>query len=122
MSYSIEYRQEVLNFCSKPGNGIRMAARVFDLSATTIMKWKKWDESGNLSGQTVRPQRKLDLEALKALLDRSPDLLQREMAEHFGVNVETIHNGLKKIGYKRKKKRLYTKKGASQKGRYIWTK
>jgi len=122
MSYSIEYREEVLNFCSKPGKGIRMAARVFGLSATTIMKWKKWDKSGNLSGQTVRPQRKLDLEALKALLDKSPDLLQREMAEHFGVNVETIHNGLKKIGYKRKKKRLYTKKGANQKDRYIWAK
>jgi transposase len=122
MSYCVKFRQLVLDFCERSGNSIRKASQSFGLSTFTIQKWKRWKKEGNLAGQIIRQQKKLDLESLKELLNKSPDLLQREMAEHFMVNVKTIRNGLKKIGYKRKKKRLYTKKGASQKGRYIWTK
>jgi len=123
MSYSVEYRQDVLNFCERSGNSIRKGSRIFNLSPTTIMKWKRLKKEGNLSGGTfVRKQRKLDLDALKALLDKNPGLIQSEMATHFGVNRETIYNGLKKIGYKRKKKLFCTKSGTSKNVRYIWTK
>ena len=123
MIHCVEYRQSVLDFCAKAGNSIRKASKAFGLSTNTIQKWKKLKASGNLAGNTfVRKQRKLDLDALKELLEKNPDLLQAEMAAHFGVNRTTIHKGLKKIGYKRKKKRLYTMKGTNKKDKYIWTK
>jgi transposase len=96
----------VLGFCNKAGNSIRKASVTFGISTNTIMRWKQLKGSNNLEGQTVRPQRKLDLDALKGLLDRNPDLLQSEMASHFGVTENTIRSGLKKIGYKRKKNNL----------------
>jgi len=120
MSHCIEYRCSVLDFCGKVGNSIRKASLVFGLSTNTITRWKRWGKERKPKGQTVRKNRKLDLDSLKALLDSSPDLLQSEMAIHFGVREDTVSRGLKKIGYKRKKTTLY--KERNEQKRHIWAK
>jgi transposase len=117
--YCVTFRQKVLDFCGRVGNSLRKAAKIFDLSPTTIVKWKRLQSEGALEGQTTRPNRKLDLEALKSLLFEAPDLLQSEMAAHFCVCENTIRYGLRKIGYKRKKKRPYTKKETNKKDKNI---
>jgi len=117
MAYCVPFRRCVLDFCSSAGNSLREASRIFKISATTILHWKRLDSAGSLEVKRNRANRKLDLEALKFLLAQQPDQLQSEMAEYFGVGENTIRRGLKKIGYKRKKNNPIQREERTKKAR-----
>jgi transposase len=117
MAYCAEYRQRVLEFWSRPGNSLRKTAEVFGISTNTLSNWKRLQkETGNLEKKSIeRPQKKINLEELRQILQQNPDKFQRELAEHFGVARASIYGALKKLGFTRKKKLSCTKKGTSKK-------
>jgi len=107
MSYSIEFRREVLRYCSIPCNTILGVAELFNISPTSIVKWKFLLQStGSLADISERSSRKISSDALASLLNAQPDLTQQEMADHFNVDRNTVSRALKRLGYTRKKNNI----------------
>jgi transposase len=103
MVYSIEFRREVLK--SSDEDGVRGAARKFHISPTTILSWKKLlEERGNLEIRRAEvKERKINQAEFRRKVEENPDILQRELADHFKVCRKSIWRMLKKFGYKYKK-------------------
>jgi transposase len=116
MAYSTEFRNEVLESSKKSNDGLRGAARKFHISPTTILNWKKlFAETGSLRIRRVdTKERKINQEEFRRMVEEKPDILQRELADHFNVCRKSVWRMLKKFGYKYKKKRLYTEKGTKK--------
>jgi transposase len=117
VSYSVEYRKNVLDFCERDGNTIRKASEVFNLSPTTICNWKNLRKrQGNLQKKKpVRKFQKINIKELERMIKICPDMLQREMAEQFGVVRSSIQDALKKLGIKRKKNSFVQRKEREKK-------
>jgi transposase len=113
VAYSIEFRREVLASANRCNDGLRGAARKFRISPTTVLNWKKlFEETGSLENRhTDTKERKINQDEFKRIIEEKPDMLQRELADHFKVCRKSVWRMLKKFGYKYKKKRLYTVKG-----------
>jgi transposase len=120
MAYSIEYRREVVNFCKE--NSVRKAAKTFRLSTDTITNWKTLlKETGSLEKRKMKDEeRKVKMEDLEELLRNKPDLLQREMAEHFQVSRFAKQDALMRLVFKRKKKTtLYRERDEGKRKEYF---
>lgn len=116
MAYSVKFRMEVLESSKRCNDGLIGAARKFRISPTTILNWKKLlEETGSLNIKHVdTKERKINQEEFKRKVEENPDILQRELADHFKVCRKSVWRMLKKFGYKYKKKQLYTKKGTKK--------
>jgi transposase len=119
MAYCVEYRERVLEFLSKPGNTLKKTAEVFSLSTNTLSNWKRLRKTtGNLEKKKAEiPQKKINLEELKQILQQTPDKFQRELAEHFGVVRSSIYGALKKLGFTRKKNDFIQRKKRAKKNK-----
>ena len=99
MSYSVDLRERVVSYV-RGGGGPTEAARLFQVSRTTLHRW--------LGARDLRPKpakerrRKLDKAALAAHVRDFPDALLRERAAHFGVTINAIWVALKKLAITKK--------------------
>jgi transposase len=101
MTISKDLRNRVLKFIEAGGQKTEASKR-FSVSRTAIYQWL----SGKLPNETsvkFRRKRKLDQAALKKHVQRYPDALLRERAEHFNVCINAIWYALRemKLTYKK---------------------
>jgi len=104
MAHDKRFRESVLKFIDS-GHTIREASRLFEISPTTIMSWRKLrQETGGLSKRPVeRMHKKIDPVKLLAYYENNPDSYLNEAAEHFGCSSVAIFKAKKRLGITRKK-------------------
>ena len=99
MSYSVDLRECAVGYV-RGGGGLAQAARLFQISRTTLYRW--------LGAPDLRPKpakerrRKLDKAALAAHVRDFPEALLRERAAHFGVTINAVWVALKKLAITKK--------------------
>jgi transposase len=99
MSYSVDLRERVVGYV-RGGGGLTEAARLFQVSRTTLYRWLGLPDLRPKPAKTR--QRKLDKAALAAHVRDFPDALLRERAEHFGVTINAIWVALKNLAITKK--------------------
>ena len=99
-------RQRAIKFVTVEGGSWQDASRVLGIHINTLAKWlKKYRETGSVSPEkriTYR-KRKVDINALKQMLDERPDATLEELAAPFDVYPSTIDYHLRKHNITRKK-------------------
>ncbi|MGF1591334.1 MAG: IS630 transposase-related protein [Pleurocapsa sp.] len=100
MTYSIDLRKRVVKFVSDGGTKAE-ASRRYRVSLWCVNDWCKRDD---LTPQAPkRRKRKLDWEALSRHIQKFPDALLRERAQHFGVRESAIWYANRQMKLTRKK-------------------
>jgi len=104
MAYNIKYRKNVLDFIDQ-GHSIREASRIFGISVSTIMGWRKIRrETGKLEDRPRETwHKKIDPEKLLVYFEENPDSYLSEAAEVFGCTAVAIFKARKRLGITRKK-------------------
>ena len=99
MTYSLDYRKQVLKSLDE-GMTFAEAAAFYDISPTTIQKWKK-----RLHSKTTRYIKpyKIEDEALAQDVKDHPDDYHYERAQRFDCSPTGISKALKRIGVSKKK-------------------
>lgn len=113
MSYSLEFRKEVL---SKVDSGIPVnkVADLFGISRRCIPVWrKKLKETGSLQdkARSARSGGKIDVSRLAELVKETPDATIKELASVFSCQTFAVWKQLKKLGLTRKKNHAVCGKG-----------
>ena len=115
MAYSRDLRERVLAHLEE-GHTQESAVRVFKVSRTAIMRWRKqYRETGSLDRKPLnRKPKKLDPEKLIAYVADHPDAYLKEIGAVFGCSGEAVRRALLKLKITFKKRRSSTK-SATQK-------
>ena len=112
MTYSLDYRQQVLKSLEN-GMSFAEAAIFYDISPTTIQKWKK-----SLHSKTTRDIKPYKIEdaALAQDVKDPPDDYHYERARRFNCSPTGISKALKRIGVSKKKDSRTSQSLSDQKG------
>ena len=110
-AYSIDLRERVIGACETGDRTQAVIAEDFKVSYRFVKKLlRQWRETGNLSPAKPGGHRPpaiggSSLKRLRSMLARRPDATLAELREACGVNCSlvTVHNTLKRLGYRRKK-------------------
>ena len=83
MTYSLDFRQKVMDYKTKKGLTFEQTSHHFDIGIRTLFRW-----SSSLSpcNKRQKPATKIDMDALKHDVENSPDDCQWERALRFGVH------------------------------------
>ena len=100
MTYSLDFRQKVMDYKTKKGLTFEQTSHHFDIEIRTLFRW-----SNSLSpcNKRQKPATKIDMDALKHDVEKCPDDYQWERALRFGVHQATIYYALKRLGIRYKK-------------------
>ena len=101
MTYQTPHRIATLSFI-KNGGSKAEASRLFKVSRDTIYRWLSLDDIAPKSPPKVR-HRKIDKDALRAHVEKYPDMFLRERAIVFGVHMSSIGHALAKMKIGKKK-------------------
>ena len=101
MSYSLDFRQKVLNYIENGGRVVK-AAKIFGVARATIYRWSNRQDLE--ATKVERRKRKLDWKALEEDVKSNPDAKLIERAKRFGVHPTAIWYALNKMKITRKKK------------------
>lgn len=108
---SLDLRNRIVRAYLAGGRTQAEIAEVFGVSERTVKRlWRKWRETGDLRPDKVggrRPRAIVGqaLRRLKQAVRDRPDATLEELLEACGVSCSTVtvHNTLKRLGYRRKK-------------------
>lgn len=104
MAYEISFRKCILNTLDE-GKSITETARLFNISTSSIKKWRKKMAEGFLEDPVRRCNfKKIDPIQLKSYILEHPDAYLSEIAEVFQCATSCVHEALTKLGFKHKKK------------------
>jgi len=105
MAYNKDLRSRVIDFI-KEGHTQEETSKVFKVGTTTIKRWLSLlSETGSLENKPLnRTASKFDSEKLNAYIKENPDVILKDIAEHFGGSVTGAYYALKreKITYKKR--------------------
>ena len=112
MAHSKDLRARVCTFV-RGGGSKAEAARMFSVGRSQVYAWLRLGD--NLVAQKPGPRgpRKLDYDALKALVKARPDRSLQELAAPFGVSSVAVHYALKRLRITRKKNLAIRRKPSS---------
>lgn len=103
MSYSYQIRCRVLEYAEKVGN-VREAAARYGVAAKTIYEWRKLgDNLGEIGKPGRKKNTKIDEAKLRAAISDGTEIMQKELAEQFGVSRSGMCRALKRLKISRKK-------------------
>jgi transposase len=102
MRYGKDLRVRVLSYLSEGGSKAE-AARRFSLSRSTVRTWASQPQDHEAKKPGPRSSYKFDRAQLARLVQAQPDMLQKEMAQHFAVSINAISHALKCMKIRRKK-------------------
>ena len=102
MTYSLDFRQKVIDVRAREQLSIDAAAKRFDVGKATLTRWLRQLEP---KATRERSCPKIPTDALLADVQRYPDAYQHERAERFGVSATGIAKALARNGLTRKKRR-----------------
>ena len=100
MAYSLDFRKRVFSVKEERGLTFKDTSKLFEIDIRTLFRWQE-----RLEPRTTRdkPATKVDMQALKADLEKNPDRFQYERAQDYGVSQATIFYALKRLKVSRKK-------------------
>ena len=115
--YPVELRIRVIDALTS-GMLIKDVRDIFKVSIATLYRWREQlHTTGSLkpkSGYQKGHSHKIkDLNAFEEFVKENADKTQIEMANLLGLKQKDVSNGMRKIGYTRKKNKKYTKRGSS---------
>lgn len=102
MTYSLDYRQQVLKSLEN-GMSFAEAAIFYDISPTTIQRWKKRLHSKTT--RDIKPYKIEDAALAQDVKDFHPDDYHYERARRFNCSPTGISKALKRIGVSKKDSR-----------------
>ena len=100
MTYSLDFRQKVMDYKKKKGLTFEQTSHHFDIGIRTLFRWSK---SLSACNERQKPATKIDMDALRQDVENNPDDYQWERALRFGVHQSTIYYALKRLGISYKK-------------------
>ena len=100
MSYSIDFRRQLLKVKSEEGLSISQVSDRFKVSPRSVCRWMNRLEP---IIKRNKPSTKIDMKALSQDILDYPDLFQYERAEKFGVSKSCIFYALKRLKVTNKK-------------------
>ncbi len=100
MAYSLDFRKRVFSVKEERGLTFKDTSKLFGIDIRTLFRWQERLEPRN---SRDKPATKVDMQALKADLEKNPDRFQYERAEDYGVSQATIFYALKRLKVSRKK-------------------
>lgn len=109
MAYSLDLRKRVVRFVQEGGSKIE-AQRRFKVSIWCVRNWCNRSTLETTYSHKGRP-RKVGLEELRQYIQKHPDMLLRELAQHFGVHINSIWHACRVLKITHKKNTsVYRKK------------
>ena len=100
MTYSADFRAQVIKSVEQQGMSIRKACAFYGISKATLQNWLK-DPSIKLTRN--KPPSKIPNEALLKDVEQYPDDYMYERAQRFGCSKSGIENALKRLSISQKK-------------------
>jgi len=100
MSYSLDFRRQVLKLKETDQLTFQETSDRFGISIRTLFRWQKKIESIR---KRNKPATKLDMESLREDVEKNPDAYQYERAKKFKVSQSTIFYALKRLKISNKK-------------------
>ena len=100
MTYSADFRDQVVKNVKQKDMSIRQACVFYNISKTTLQRWLK-DPSIKLTRN--KPPSKIPNEALLKDVEQHPDDYMYERAQRFGCSKSGIEAALKRLGISQKK-------------------
>lgn len=100
MSYSLDFRKQVLKIKSQESLTFQQTSERFGIPIRTLFRWQKCIEPKT---KRNKPSTKVDMEALLKDVEQNPDHYQYERAKKFGVAQSTIFYALKRLKISNKK-------------------
>lgn len=112
MTYSVDFRKQVLAIKIKEGLSFKGAAKKFDISKSALCRWSK-----NIEPQKTRNKKptKIDMEALRKDIELYPDSYCYERAIRFGVSPTGIRDAKHRLGVTYKKNSEASESGSRKK-------
>ena len=119
MAYSVDLRSRVIEYLEK-GHTQEETSEIFSVGITTIKRWKTLlSETGGLEKRPLnRSARIFESEKLDAYVEKNPDALLKDVAEHFGGSVTGAFYALEREKITLKKKKFSIKRETKKNARY----
>ena len=111
MTYSADFRTQVIKSVKDKDMSIRQACIFYDISKTTLQRWLK---NPSIKQTRDKPPSKIPNEALLKDVAQYPDDYMYERAQRLGCSKSGIDIALKRLGI-RQKKDLRASKSVSNK-------
>jgi transposase len=116
MAYGKDYVERAVAY-KQEGHSFKELREAFGIPPNTYYDWAEKLNNGHYETTIKRERtRKIDKEALKAVVAQKPDAFLREHAEQSGCTPVAIHTALKKLGITRKKNIFILRKIRRQTG------
>jgi transposase len=111
MAYSVDLRSRVIEYM-KEGHTKEETSLIFRVGTSTIQRWLALlSETGSLEKRPLdRSPSIFESEKLNAYIEKNPNALLKDVAEHFGGSVTGAFYALKREKITYKKKRFIIKK------------
>ncbi|MEI8097131.1 MAG: IS630 transposase-related protein [Candidatus Moraniibacteriota bacterium] len=106
MSYSFDYRQRVMKIKGEEDLTFDATSKRFGVGIATLFRWKKKPEPQKTRN---KPATKVNMESLKADVQKNSDAYLSERAERLGVSVSGIFYALKRLNMSYKKNSISPK-------------
>ena len=116
MTYSADFRSQVLKSVKQQGMSIRQACAFYDISKATLQNWLK-DPSIKLTRN--KPPSKIPNEALLKDVEKYSDDYMYERAQRFGCSKSGIEGALKRLGISQKKTLEHPKACPLKRAKYL---
>ena len=100
MTYSADFRAQVIKSIKDNNMSIRQACSFYDISKTTLQRWLK---NPNIKQTRDKPPSKIANEALLRDVAQYPDDYLHERAQRFGCSKSGIEAALKRLSISQKK-------------------
>ncbi len=100
MTYSVDFRKQVLRVREKEGLSVEGVAIRFGVGKASVMRWLIELEPKKTRNKSAT---KIDMELLKKDVEEHPDSYQYERAERLGASQSGIYWALKRLGVTYKK-------------------
>ena len=88
MAYSVDLRERVVNFVNA-GHTQEETSLIFNVGTTAIKRWKsQLSQTGSLEKKPLnRVSRVFESEKLNAYIEKNPDALLKDIAQHFNGSI-----------------------------------
>lgn len=111
MAYSVDLRERIIAFIEQGGKKVD-ASVLFNVSRPTIDRWAQLkQETGSLENPPLAPRswRKINPDLLLSYINKSPDKILDDYADHFNVSNSGIWRALNRNKITRKKRQISIK-------------
>ena len=122
MAYDEKFREKAVEY-KENGHTFVQLERRFGVTSRSYYKWKDNKEKSGFyvlpkEGKATR-KRKIDPVELARIIEETPDLFLKEIAEKFDCAISSVHERLETLKITRKKRHLRIQKNPKKKERNL---